>query len=125
VTIIEAHRDLEQLVLTRHELAFQGRRREGSGPGWSIRASGWSLSGSRLDSFIRTHQRRVTGTVRLKLYKGGLRVVGRSFEELALQGEALLDPTRKGSNVRPVVGGRVHRALGLAVGGCRQTGRRR
>ena len=31
-----------------------------------------------LDSFIRTTQRRVTGNVKLKLYKGGMRVVGRS-----------------------------------------------
>jgi argininosuccinate synthase len=77
VTIIEAHRDLEQLVLTRHELAFKGGvEREWS---WLVYSGLW-MEPLRfaLDSFIRTTQRRVTGTVRLKLYKGGLRVVGRS-----------------------------------------------
>ena len=41
LSIIEAHRDLEQLVSTRHELAFKAASR-GSGPGWSTLASGWS-----------------------------------------------------------------------------------
>jgi argininosuccinate synthase len=70
VTIIEAHRDLEQL-------AFKGGvEREWS---WLVYSGLW-MEPLRfaLDSFIRTTQRRVTGTVRLKLYKGGLRVVGRS-----------------------------------------------
>ena len=33
-----------------------------------------------LDSFIETTQRRVSGKVRLKLYKGGMRAVGRSSD---------------------------------------------
>jgi len=77
LTIIEAHRDLEQLVLTRHELAFKvGVEREWS---WLVYSGLW-MEPLRLalDSFIRTTQRRVSGSVRLKLYKGGLRVVGRS-----------------------------------------------
>lgn len=77
VTIIEAHRDLEQLVLTRHELAFKsGVEREWS---WLVYSGLW-MEPLRfaLDSFIRTTQRRVSGNVRLKLYKGGLRVVGRT-----------------------------------------------
>jgi argininosuccinate synthase len=76
LSIIEAHRDLEQLVLTRHELAFKaGVEREWS---WLVYSGLW-MEPLRfaLDSFIGTTQRRVTGTVRLKLYKGGLRVVGR------------------------------------------------
>ena len=76
-SIIEAHRDLEQLVLTRHELAFKaGVEREWS---WLVYSGLW-MEPLRfaLDSFIETTQRRVTGSVRLKLYKGGLRVVGRS-----------------------------------------------
>jgi argininosuccinate synthase len=77
LSIIEAHRDLEQLVLTRHELAFKvGVEREWS---WLVYSGLW-MEPLRfaLDSFIRTTQRRVSGSVRLKLYKGGLRVVGRS-----------------------------------------------
>jgi argininosuccinate synthase len=77
VSIIEAHRDLEQLVLTRHELAFKGGvEREWS---WLVYSGLW-MEPLRfaLDSFIKTTQSRVSGSVRLKLYKGGLRIVGRS-----------------------------------------------
>jgi argininosuccinate synthase len=77
LTIIEAHRDLEQLVLTRHELAFKvGVEREWS---WLVYSGLW-MEPLRfaLDSFVRTTQRRVSGNVKVKLYKGGLRVVGRS-----------------------------------------------
>lgn len=76
LTIIEAHRDLEQMVLTRHELAFKGAvEREWS---WLVYSGLW-MEPLRfaLDSFVRTTQRRATGTIRVKLYKGGLRVVGR------------------------------------------------
>jgi argininosuccinate synthase len=77
LSIIEAHRDLEQLVLTRHELAFKaGVEREWS---WLVYSGLW-MEPLRfaLDGFIKTTQKRVTGTVRLKMYKGGLRVVGRT-----------------------------------------------
>ncbi len=77
VSITEAHRDLEQLVLTRHELAFKGGvEREWS---WLVYSGLW-MEPLRfaLDSFIKTTQSRVSGSVRLKLYKGGLRIVGRS-----------------------------------------------
>jgi argininosuccinate synthase len=76
LAIIEAHRDLEQLVLTRHELAFKaGVEKEWA---WLVYSGLW-MEPLRfaLDSFIRTTQRRATGRVRLKLYKGGMRVVGR------------------------------------------------
>jgi len=77
LSITEAHRDLEQLILTRHELAFKaGVEREWS---WLVYSGLW-MEPLRfaLDSFINATQKRVTGKVRLKLYKGGLRVVGRS-----------------------------------------------
>jgi len=79
LAIIEAHKDLEQLVLTRHELAFKaGVEREWA---WLVYSGLW-MEPLRfaLDSFVRTTQRRATGSVRLKLYKGGMRVVGRSSE---------------------------------------------
>ncbi len=77
VSIIEAHRDLEQLVLTRHELAFKaGVEREWS---WLVYSGLWMEPlRHALDAFIEATQKRVTGSIRLKLYKGGLRVVGRS-----------------------------------------------
>lgn len=77
LTIIEAHRDLEQSVLTRQELAFKaGVEREWS---WMVYSGMWMEPlRSALDAFIEKTQERVTGRVRMKLYKGGLRVVGRS-----------------------------------------------
>jgi len=77
--IIEAHKDLEKLVLTRHELDFKAQvEREWS---WLVYSGLW-LEPLRLnlDRFISGTQHRVTGTVRMKLYKGSARVVGRSSE---------------------------------------------
>ena len=77
LAIIEAHRDLEQLVLTRNELAFKAAvEREWS---WLVYSGLW-MEPLRfaLDSFIETTQRRASGKVRLKFHKGGMRVVGRS-----------------------------------------------
>ena len=77
--IIEAHRDLEKLVLTRHELDFKAQvEREWA---WLVYSGLW-LEPLRLalDRFIAVTQHRVTGTVRLKLFKGSARVVGRSSD---------------------------------------------
>ena len=77
--IIEAHRDLEKLVLTRHELNFKAQvEREWA---WLVYSGLW-LEPLRLalDRFISATQHRVTGTVKVKLYKGSMRVVGRSSE---------------------------------------------
>jgi len=77
--IIEAHRDLENLVLTRHELDFKAHvEREWA---WLVYSGLW-LEPLRiaLDRFISATQHRVTGSVRLKLFKGSARVVGRSSE---------------------------------------------
>jgi len=77
--IIQAHQDLEKLVLTRHELDFKAMvEREW---GWLVYSGLW-LEPLRLalDRFISATQHRVTGTVRVKLYKGSARVVGRSSE---------------------------------------------
>ena len=71
-----AHRELEQLVLDRRtlklkdelglhyaDLVYDGR--------W------WTPEREALDAAVDSTQRRVTGTVRLKLYKGGITVAGR------------------------------------------------
>src|SRR6266704_908558 len=70
-----AHRELEQLVLDRRvlglkdqlalqyaDLVYDGR--------W------WTPEREALDAFVAATQKRVTGTVRLKLYKGGAAVAG-------------------------------------------------
>ena len=77
--IIQAHQDLEKLVLTRHELDFKATvEREWA---WLVYSGLW-LEPLRLalDRFISATQHRVTGTVRMKLYKGSARVVGRSSD---------------------------------------------
>jgi argininosuccinate synthase len=71
-----AHRELEQLVLDRRtlrlkdemalryaDLVYDGR--------W------WTPEREALDAFVAATQKHVTGTVRLKLFKGGLSVAGR------------------------------------------------
>jgi len=84
LTFIGAHKDLEKLVLTRHELTFKSKVEEE----WSwLVYSGLWMEPSRLalDAFIETTQQRVSGTVRLKFYKGGMRVVGRKSPESLYQ----------------------------------------
>lgn len=71
-----AHRELEQLVLDRRtlslkdqlaaryaDLVYEGR--------W------WSLEREALDAFVSQTQRLVTGTVRVRLFKGSVTVLGR------------------------------------------------
>lgn len=74
--IIEAHKDLEKLTLTKHELRFKQMVDEQ----WSWLAySGLWLDPLKidLDRFIDVTQERVCGKVKVKMYKGSLRVVGR------------------------------------------------
>ena len=77
--IIQAHQDLEKLVLTRHELGFKAMvEREWA---WLVYSGLWlEPLKLALDRFISATQHRVTGTVRMKLYKGSARVVGRSSD---------------------------------------------
>jgi argininosuccinate synthase len=76
VTIIEAHRDLEKMVLTKHELAF--KRMVDDQWSWLAYAGLWQDPlRSDLDRFIDATQVRVSGKVRLKMQRGSLRVVGR------------------------------------------------
>ena len=77
--IIDAHKDLEKLVLTRHELDFKALvEREWA---WLVYSGLW-LEPLRLalDRFISATQHRVTGSVRMKLFKGSAWVVGRSSD---------------------------------------------
>lgn len=75
--LIEAHRDLEKLVLTRHEVAFKVLVEQEWA--WLVYSGLWvEPLREDLQAFIDKTQGRVEGIVRLKLYKGGFRVVGRS-----------------------------------------------
>jgi len=75
--LVEAHKDLEKMVLTFHEIAFK-RYVDFQ---WAFLAySGLWMDPLRndLEAFIDKTQERVCGKVKLKLYKGNFRVVGRS-----------------------------------------------
>ena len=75
--LLDAHRDLEKAVMTRHELWFKHQVDQQ----WSflIYTGLWyDPLREDLDAFIDKTQERVTGTVRVKLYKGLASVVGRS-----------------------------------------------
>jgi argininosuccinate synthase len=74
--IIEAHKDLEKMVLTMHEIQF--KQIVDQQWSWIIYAGLWhDPLRTDLDKFIDATQTRVTGKVKLKLQKGSLRVVGR------------------------------------------------
>jgi len=75
--IIEAHKDLEKMVLTRHEVLFKQQ----IDAQWTFLAyAGLWVEPLKedLDAFINKTQEKVNGEVRVKLYKGGLQIVGRS-----------------------------------------------
>ncbi len=75
--ILTAHKDLERLVLTRDELRFKSLVDET----WSELAYKGLVDEplfADLNAFIDNSQERVTGTVKLRLYKGSAKVVARS-----------------------------------------------
>ena len=74
--LIEAHYDLEKMVHTKHETKFKSIVDDEWS--WLVYSGLWEDPLKRdLDSFIDHSQKRVSGTVKLKMYKGNLRVVGR------------------------------------------------
>lgn len=76
MAIIEAHKDLEKMVLTKHELAF--KRMVDEQWSWLAYSGLWQDPlRTDLDKFIDATQVRVSGKVKLKMQKGALRVVGR------------------------------------------------
>ncbi len=74
--LIEAHSDLEKMVHTKHENKFKSLIDDEWS--WLVYSGLWEDPLRRdLDAFIDQTQKRVSGTVKLKMYKGSLRVVGR------------------------------------------------
>ncbi len=75
--ILEAHKDLEKMVMTRHEVLFKQQ----VDAQWVFLAyAGLWVDPLKddLDAFINKSQENVTGEVKLKLFKGSLIVIGRS-----------------------------------------------
>ena len=76
ISIIESHKDLEKLVLTKHELRFKHIVDEQWS--WLVYSGLWQDPlRFDLDRFIDATQKRVSGKVKLKMRNGSLRVVGR------------------------------------------------
>ncbi|PDM26936.1 argininosuccinate synthase [Candidatus Bathyarchaeota archaeon B24-2] len=81
LVLLKAHKDLEKSILTRHELEFK-----------SLVDDEWSRLvyfglwmdplKEDLEAFINSTQERVSGEVKLKLYKGNAVVVGRSSKNM-------------------------------------------
>ncbi|MGH7480522.1 MAG: argininosuccinate synthase [Longimicrobiales bacterium] len=71
-----AHRELEQLVLDRRTLALKDQLAARYAD-LVYEGRWWSTERESLDALVGATQRFVTGTVRLKLFKGSLTVVGR------------------------------------------------
>jgi argininosuccinate synthase len=85
ISLIECHKDLENLVLTDHEVNFKRIIEEKWS--WLVYSGLWLEPLRRdLDEFINAAQSRVNGKVKLKLQNGSCRVVGRSSKN------ALYDP---------------------------------
>ena len=85
--LIEAHTDLEKMVHTKHQNKFKPMVDDQ----WAYMAySGlWQDPlKQNLDAFIESSQGVVSGVVKLKLYKGGLRVVGRKSRHSLYSREA-------------------------------------
>ncbi len=79
LAIVEAHRDLEKLVLTNCELEF--KHLADKKWGWLTYSGLWfDPLREDLDTFIDATQKRVTGKVKMKLRSGSLEVVGRKSE---------------------------------------------
>jgi len=74
--LIQAHRDLESLTLT-PDLIHYKRGIEDTYSKLVYNGLWYSPLRDSLDAFVKKSQERVTGTVRLKLFKGNSIVVGR------------------------------------------------
>ncbi|AFZ01876.1 argininosuccinate synthase [Calothrix sp. PCC 6303] len=79
VVLIQAHRDLESLTLTADVTQYK-RGIEDTYTKLVYNGLWYSPLKTALDAFIQKTQERVSGTVRLKLFKGNATIVGRSSE---------------------------------------------
>jgi argininosuccinate synthase len=87
LVLIDAHRDLESLTLTADVTQYK-RGIEQTYSQLVYNGLWYSPLKQALDAFIQQTQERVSGTVRVKLFKGNCQVVGRK-SDLALYSETL------------------------------------
>ncbi|MFQ6010716.1 MAG: argininosuccinate synthase [Nitrososphaerales archaeon] len=75
--IIEAHKEVEKLVLTRQELSFKRKIEEEWT--WLVYSGLWiEPLRNDLEAFISLTQKKVDGEVKMKLYKGNMSIFARS-----------------------------------------------
>jgi argininosuccinate synthase len=79
LVLIQAHRDLESLALTA-DVSHYKRGIEETFSQMIYNGLWYSPLKAALDAFIQKTQERVTGTVRIKLFKGNATIVGRKSE---------------------------------------------
>ncbi|HUH79556.1 MAG TPA: argininosuccinate synthase [Methanoregula sp.] len=84
--ILAAHRDLEGLVLTRQELKFK-RIVDDEWSELAYMGLVYEPLYAALSAFIDTTQKRVNGEVDLELFKGSVKVLGRSSPDAIYSGE--------------------------------------
>ena len=84
--ILAAHHDLESLTLTRQELVFK-RTVDDKWSELAYKGLVYEPLYAALNAFIETTQERVNGTVDLELYKGSVRVLGRSSPDAIYSGD--------------------------------------
>jgi argininosuccinate synthase len=72
-----AHRELEQLVLDRRTLALKDQLSSRYAD-LVYEGRWWTMEREALDALVNVTQQRVTGEVRVRLFKGGITVLGRS-----------------------------------------------
>ncbi|MGK7929683.1 MAG: argininosuccinate synthase [Spirulina sp.] len=77
--LIHAHRDLESLTLTA-DVTHYKRTVEDTYANLIYRGLWYSHLKESLDAFIQKTQEQVTGTIRIKLFKGNAKIVGRHSE---------------------------------------------
>ena len=77
VVLHAAHSELEKFVIAARPRAAQARTWGGPTPTLVYNGLWFSPTREAIDAFVAAIQPRVTGTVRLKLFKGDCRVVGR------------------------------------------------
>jgi argininosuccinate synthase len=120
--ILAAHKALEALVLTRDELRFK-QLVEAEWSRLAYEGLWFDPFKTALEAFIAPTQERVTGQVRLKLYKGSMQVLGRQSPwalysaDLASFDTTTFDQRESTGSVRNFgLQARMHRHLELAAG---------
>jgi len=79
IALLEAHKDLEKMVMTRHEVSF--KQIVDTQWTWLVYSGLWMDPLRKdLEAFTQNVQERVFGEVRMKLYKGHCSIVGRKSQ---------------------------------------------